>query len=40
MGKEVLTLGELKLKKNNIYRHKTPIFKKGVIIEKVVASIY
>ena len=30
MGKELLTLGEIEIKKNKFYRHKTPIFSKDV----------
>ena len=37
MGKEILTFGDIKTeKKNFFYRHKTPIFKKDVYIEKVI----
>ena len=30
MGKELLTLGEIEIKKNKFYRHKTPMFSKDV----------
>ena len=38
MDKEILTFGELKLKKKNFYRHKTPIFRGDADIEKVLVS--
>ena len=32
MGKEILTLGDIEIKKNKLYHHKSPIFLKDVDI--------
>ena len=37
MGKEILTFGDIEIKKKN-YRHKSPIFLKDADIEKVLVS--
>ena len=36
MGKEILTFGDFKLKKNKFYLHKTPILLKYIDIDKVL----
>ena len=36
MGKEILTSGDIEIEKYEFYRHKTPIFKKDIDIEKVL----
>ena len=38
MGKETLTFGDIEIKKNRFYRHKSPIFLKDVDIEKALVS--
>ena len=38
MGKEILTFGDVEIKKNKFYRHKTPILLGAVDIEKVLVS--
>ena len=39
MGKEILTFGDIEIKKKNrFYHHKTPMFLKDVDIEKVLLS--
>ena len=38
MGKEILTFGDIFLKKNKFYRNKAPISLKDVDIEKVLVS--
>ena len=38
MGKEILTFGDVEIKKIKFYRHKSPIFLKDVDIEKVLVS--
>ena len=38
MGKKMLTLGDIETGKKTCYRHKGPIFKKDVDIEKVLVS--
>ena len=38
MGKEILTFGNIEIKKNKFYRHKTPIFLEDADIEKVLVS--
>ena len=38
MGKEILMFGNTEIKKNKLYRHKTPVLITGVVIEKVLAS--
>ena len=38
MGKEILTFGDIEIEKNKFYRNKTPIFSKGVDIDKVLLS--
>ena len=38
MDKESLTFGDIEIKKNKFYRHKSPIFLKDVDIEKVLVS--
>ena len=38
MGKEISTIGNIEIEKNKLYRHKSPIFKKYVDIEKVIVS--
>ena len=38
MDKEVLRFGNTEIEKNKFYRHKSPIFSKGVNIEKVLVS--
>ena len=36
MGKEILTLGDIEIAKNELYGHKGPIFLKDTDIEKVL----
>ena len=36
MGKEILTFGDFKLKKNKFYLHKTPILLKYVDVDKLL----
>ena len=38
MGKEILTFGDIEIKKYKFYRNKIPIFLKDVNIEKVLVS--
>ena len=38
MVKEILTSGDIEIKKNKFYRNKTPIFLKDVDIEEVLVS--
>ena len=38
MDKESLTFGDIEIKKNKFYRHKSPVFLKDVDIEKVLVS--
>ena len=38
MGKEILTFGDIEIKKNKFYPNKTPIFLNDVNIEKVLVS--
>ena len=38
MGKEILTSGYIEIEKNKLHCHKTPIFLKGVYIQKVLVS--
>ena len=38
MGKEILTFGDIEIKKSKFYSNKAPIFLKDVDIEKVLES--
>ena len=38
MGREILTLEDIELKKNKSHRNRTPIFLEDVDIEKVLVS--
>ena len=38
MGKEILKFGDIKIRKNEFYHNKTPIFLKDVDIKKVLVS--
>ena len=38
IDKEILTFGDIETEKNKFYRHKSPVFLKGVDIEKIPVS--
>ena len=38
IGREILMFGDIKIEKNEFYRHKSPIFLRDVDIEKVLIS--
>ena len=38
IGREILMFGDIKIEKNEFYRHKSPIFLRDVDIEKVLVS--
>ena len=38
MGKEILTFGDVEIKKKKFFRHKSPIFLEHADIEKVLVS--
>ena len=39
MSKEILTLGNIEIEKNNFYRHEDPPFLKDEVIEKELVSV-
>ena len=39
MSKEILTLGDIEIEKNNFYRHENPPFLKDEVIEKELVSV-
>ena len=38
MGKEILTFGDIEIKRNKFYRYKSPVPLRDVVIEKVLVS--
>ena len=38
MGKDILTIGNIEIEKNNFYRYKSPVSLRDIDIEKVVVS--
>ena len=38
MGKEILTIGDIEIEKDKLYRHKTPIFLEDVNINNILVS--